>query len=453
MRVVKGRIVPCAVLSTSLLALAACGGVGGGGDSEPDSSGGKVTITTMGFGLPDEIATTRVDAFKADNADIGVDVVEGDFDEQQFLSALSSGDAPDAVYLNRDDIGTYASRGAIVPLDDCLDQQSVDMGKFRDAAVQQVTIDDHVYGLPEFNQTRVLIVNTEAASEAGVDPTAISTGDWTGLESAAQAMAQRSGSKLSRIGYDPKLPEFLPLWARANGASLLSDDGMTATLDDPKVVEALDFAAKLVADQGGWSDFKAFRDTWDFFGGNNEFAANQLGAMPMEDWYLNVLAENSPDAPIAVEPFLDREGNPLTYATGSAWAIPKGADHPEQACKFIASMTSTESWVAAAKARAQARADAGLPYTGTYTANEEADQQIASEVWKPSGNEALDAGVQVLSDVQAAAFSLPPSPAGAEVKQAWMDAAQRVLNGEQSAADALARAQEEAQAAIDAAGS
>jgi multiple sugar transport system substrate-binding protein len=38
-----------------------------GGDSEPDPSGGAVTITTMGFGLPDEIATTRVDAFKADN--------------------------------------------------------------------------------------------------------------------------------------------------------------------------------------------------------------------------------------------------------------------------------------------------------------------------------------------------------------------------------------------------
>jgi multiple sugar transport system substrate-binding protein len=357
------------------------------------------------------------------------------------------------VYLNRDDIGTYASRGAIVPQDDCLDQESVDMGTFRDAAAQQVTIDDHVYGLPEFNQTRVLIVNTQAASDAGVDANAIATGDWNSLESAAQAMAQRNGSDISRLGYDPKLAEFLPLWARANGASRLFDDGMTATLDDPKVVEALDFAAKLVADQGGWGGFKAFRDTWDFFGGNNEFAANQLGAMPMEDRYLNVLAENSPDAPIAVEPFVDREGSPLTYATGSAWAIPDGAEHPEAACTFIAFMTSTDSWVAAAKARAQARADAGLPYTGTYTANEEADEQIASEIWKSSGNEALDAGVEVLRDVQSAAFSLPPSPAGAEVKQAWMDAAQRVLNGEQSAADALARAQEEAQAAIDAAAS
>ena len=28
-----------------------------------------------------------------------------------------------------------------------------------------------------------------------------------------------------RLGVDPKLPEFLPLWAKANGADLVSEDG------------------------------------------------------------------------------------------------------------------------------------------------------------------------------------------------------------------------------------
>jgi multiple sugar transport system substrate-binding protein len=51
----------------------------------------------------------------------------------------------------------------------------------------------------------------------------------------------------------------------------------------------------------------------------------------MEDWYLNVLAESSPDVDITVTPFKDRQGNPLTFATGSAWAIPKGAKNPDAA--------------------------------------------------------------------------------------------------------------------------
>ena len=43
----------------------------------------------------------------------------------------------------------------------------------------------------------------------------------------------------------------------------------------------------------------------------------------MEDWYLNVLAEASPDVDISVTPFKDRQGNPLAFVTGGAWAIPK----------------------------------------------------------------------------------------------------------------------------------
>ena len=96
--------------------------------------------------------------------------------------------------------------------------------------------------------------------------------------------------------------------------------------------------------------FVAFRDTWDFFGAENQIAADQLAVFPMEQWYLNVLAEVSPDAPITVSAFTDREGNPLTYATGAAWAIPRGAANVEAACAFMATMTEPDTWVAAATA-------------------------------------------------------------------------------------------------------
>ena len=40
---------------------------------------------------------------------------------------------------------------------------------------------------------------------------------------------------------------------------------------------------------------------------------------------MNVLAGVSPDAPVAFKAFTDQEGNPLSYSTGSAWAIPVGS--------------------------------------------------------------------------------------------------------------------------------
>jgi multiple sugar transport system substrate-binding protein len=447
------RVAQVGLLACTVSLLAACGGVGDGGTGDGGSGGDDTSraLSTMGFGLPDEIATTRIDMFREEFPDVELDVVEGDFDEQQFLSAVASGDVPDLVYLPRTELGSYAARGAITPLDDCIDTAGIDVSQYREPAMQQVTVDGSVYGIPEFYSVRVLIVNDTSAEAAGIDPASVSTGDWDQIQQAATAMYAAEGSTISRIGYDPKLPEFLPLWAAANGAQLLAEDGTAATIDDPAVVEALEFGAGLVEAQGGWGAFKSFRDTWDFFGAANQYASDQLGAMPMEDWYLNVLAESSPDAPVTVVPFRDRNGDPLTYATGSAWAIPDGAANPEDACEFIKLMTSVEAWTAAAEARVAAREAEGLPYTGTYTGNQAADDAIFADVYQPSGNAALDAAVQTVLEVQDYAFSMPPSPAAAEVDQAWKDAAQRVLDGQQSAADALAQAQEEATAALEAA--
>jgi len=434
----------------SILVLAACGGVGSDSGADEGSEGQiDGSITTLGFGGEDEIGMARVRAVEEAYADLDVKINSGAFDEQQFLNAVSSGNPPSLIYLPRSELGTYAARGALVPLTECIDQQSIDMGQYLDSAVAQVTYDDEVYGIPEFSSVRLLLANTDALQEAGLPADAVSVADWDQLAQSTRTLTQLGSAGIQRIGFDPKIPEFLPLWTAALGGQLVSEDGLTAQLDSPEAVQALEYTAGLVNDQGGWSEFKAFRDGWDFFGGQNQFVADQVGAFPMEDWYLDVLADVSPDAPVTALPFTDTTGVPLTYATGQAWAIPVGAGNTDAACAFAATMTSTDTWLAAAEASKADREKSGGEYLGTWTANEEADERILDEVYEPSGNAALDDAVQVVRSVQSVAVVDPPSPAAAEVKRAWEDASLRVLQGDQTAQEALTQAQEEAQTAID----
>jgi multiple sugar transport system substrate-binding protein len=442
-----------ALVAVLSLVVVGCGGVGGGDDTQQQTGGDEGTVSgtlsTFGFSLPDEIATTRVDTFKKAYPQVQVKITEGGFDEQQFLSAVASGAPPDLVYVDREIIGTYAARGAIQPLDDCISSAQIDMGQYRPAAVQQVTVDGKVYGIPEFYSVRVLMTNNQAVKEAGLSPSDVDTTDWSKLPGLADKLTITKGGKLQRIGFDPKIPEFLPMWVKANGGAMLSDDGKTAQLNDPKVVEALTTTAAIVQANGGWNKLKSLRDSFDFFGAKNQFAKDQLGAFPMEDWYLNVLAEASPDVDISVTPFKDRQGNPLTFVTGSAWAIPKGAKNPTAACRFAKTMTEASTWVAAAKARSAARAKKNLPFTGLYSGNKAADEQVFGQVYKPSGNAKFDDAVQTVLSVQDVAFATPPSPAAAEFQKAWQDAVNRVLAGQMEPAAALERAQREAQAALD----
>jgi multiple sugar transport system substrate-binding protein len=440
-------------LAVGSLVLTGC--AKGTGGSEKDaaaydrSSELSGALTVMGFGTDDEIGKVRLDETKkALGPKVKVKLVSGDLDIQQFLSSVAAGDPPEVVYAERSQIGSFASRGAILPLDDCVDGEKIDTSVFNKSALGQVTFDGKVYGIPEFNVVQITQANSDLLRKAGLTLDDVNGSDWDAVTAANKKLMKKSGGKIEVIGYDSKLPEFLPLWAKANGADLISDDGRTARLDDPKVVEALTFAVGIYDAQGGFGKVKAFRDSADFFGEGNQFATNVLGAMPMEQWYVNILNDVSPDAPVDFTTVRDLQDQPIAFASGSAWAIPKGSKNPEAACRFARTMTETASWVKAAEERVRLRAKDGGLFTGVLTGNTEADDKIQAMV-KPSGDAKWDKAVEVTYEANDHTFAMPANPAGEEFESAWQDGVNRVLNGQQQPGEAMKQAQQEAQKALD----
>src|SRR3954469_18412885 len=165
----------------------ACGGVsdksksGGSGASKGDTG----AISTQGFGKPDDVGQARIDAFKSAYPKVNVNINEGDFDPQQFLSSVASGNAPDLVYLNRDVVGSYAAKGAIQPLDAHLDAAGIKTSLYRPAALREVTVDGKVYGIPEFYDTRNILMSGAALRSAGLTAADLGTTDWDKLHTNA----------------------------------------------------------------------------------------------------------------------------------------------------------------------------------------------------------------------------------------------------------------------------
>lgn len=443
-----------AVAGAALLALALGGcAVGTGGDAaDTDAefdSGAELdgTLTVMGFSGVDEVATSRMEFAEAELGAVEIDLIEGDLDIQQFLSSVATGEPPSILYIDRDQIGSLAARGALVPLEDCIDGEGIATGDFVESAIDQVTLDGSVYGIPEFNTVQLTMANQELMDAAGVTIDDVNGSDRDAMTEAATAMVQQDGGNVSVIGVDSKLPEFLPLWVAAAGGSVLSEDARTAQLDSEESVAALEWAAGIYEEQGGFPAIKAARDSADFFGAGNQFATGTLGAMPMEQWYLNVLSDVSPDAPMAFDTVRTTEGEPIAFASGSAWAIPAGSDNPEAACRWARAMTSVDAWRAAAEARLDLRNEEGAPFTGILTGNAVADEEIQGMT--TDGGEPWDSGVAAMYEANENTVSLPANPADAEFDDAMQEAVNAVLDGSAEPADALAEAQQTAQAALD----
>jgi multiple sugar transport system substrate-binding protein len=410
--------------------------------------GGR-TLNIYGFGPGDDVATSLTNYATRQLSGVEIENPRGGFNDQAFLTMLASRNVPDVMWVDRPRIATYAARGALQPLTSCIRTQRINLKQYRKAALAEVTYRGQVYALPAFTNQITIIVNNAAASQAGVKVADIQTTNLKKLKAANKKLLRVSGGRVTRIGFDPKIPEFFPLWVKRFGGNIISKNGLRAQLNSPQAIAALTYAVGLIRDHGGWDRFKAFRDTNNWFGRQNPIVENQIGATPFESFIYNVIANNSPNVSITAKTWTNRTGRPITVFSGNGWAIPRGARDPDLACRWAKAMTSVPAWVAAARNRVEIRRRSGEAFTGLYTANATADAQILRNVYDPMGRPQFNRAVRLLYSAPRFAFAIPPSPASFEVRQAMIDGINRVLAGSQSIRAALNQAQREAQAAIN----
>lgn len=149
----------------------------------------------------DDIAQHRVDVFTETYPDVDISFSEsGTDDTQGLLSARASDDPPDLVYLARNQVGSYIARGVLSPLDDCVESQGVDLSLYYQAGLEQVTVDDTLFAMSEFFNTRVWILNNRVFDEAGVDPMTVDLSDWDALVALNEQLTTTEGVRSPASG-------------------------------------------------------------------------------------------------------------------------------------------------------------------------------------------------------------------------------------------------------------
>ena len=231
------------------------------------------------------------------------------------------------------------------------------------------------------------------------------------------------------------------------------DDEGVPTLDLPENVEAVSFLKELTDAQGGYAKVKSFTDSFDTFGDNNPYVADQVAAQINAQWYVNVLTPYVEQVQIEAVPFKNLEGEPFTVASGTSFVIPAGAKNADAACAWALNLTSEDAWMAAGDARATTISETpGAINTGLFTGSPAADQAIRDQFVEESGIPGFDQTISTFYDVVGEGESFGASPAGQEIQSELKNAVASALLGDKSVEDALADAQEAAMRAYDKAG-
>ncbi len=410
------------------------------------------SITSWGFGAEETnpMAFSRVDAFRQAFPSIQLELVP-EFDDQKVMTGFASDQLPDLLWMDRFRIASWAARGVLAPLDDFIAQAGIDVNKYYPSALEEVTYDGKIYGIPQFMDVRGLYVNLDALAEIGVDPTTLDTSNWEQLAQLGAQLVKRDGDRVDRWGFDHKLQAGqIWLWGQGNGGRFIGDDASDITFNDEKVVEALEWGVKAYDDQGGFKLYESVATTWQ---GDEQFARGQVAMTVYENWMLGIVARVAPDLNFQVFP-IQANGAPgqnVSFAGGPAWCIPNGAGDAEAAWQFINFMDNLDTWRVGAQAVKSTQEAEGKPYIPSLTASREADQMQITEFYQPLGAQ-FDQAVQLWPQILEQSFIRPisKSPAGNQLSDIMLqDGVLPALRGERSAEDALNNADEEAEAAVD----
>lgn len=271
------------------------------------------------------------------------------------IAAVAAGSGmPDVIVSDRPTLPKDAADGIYMNVQEWVDRDGVKSDDFYTWAWDQMVYEGNVYGLPFETDVSVLFYNKNLFAQAGLDPNKPPT-TWEEVWEYADALdVKNDDGTYSRIGFFPLWNRGLDVWQYTNDADMIAEDG-TVQINNPKMVETMEWVKKWVDRYGGWQAVQDFNAQFgaapndNFMSGGVAMRVDIFGYNSSLEFYrpktkLDDGSTSNTDWGIALLP-----GNPDTgtWSGGFSLSIPNGAENAEAAWEFIKCATAAEgqaSW-------------------------------------------------------------------------------------------------------------
>ena len=378
-----------------------------------------VTLTFWGdwSGEGESQISTMVEAFNSTHDNIQVQYVVTQDMVTSFLTAATSGGAPDIMIWDRWRTSLYAPRGVFLPINDYMAADGITSDQFFTEAIRELSWDDNVYGLPLTVDARALFYNVDMLEAAGVEPPTT----WEELKEAAIALTQRDENGVLQVsGWALSDAGLFNMYLQQAGGQMVTDDGSATSFNNEQGLSVLNFWQELL-DAGVYEV--------GFEQGLGEsvdpFVTGRIAMIYNGPWMLSTYETYGDELTFGVvPPPAGPNGDTGSVMGGFGLVIPAAAQHPDEAWEFM-------KWWLAQPENALLWAQTSRNIPGNLEALE--DPYFQDDPYLPAFIETL----------QVARIRPPFAGYSPMEVDALIPAAQLFLQGGISAEDALAQAQQQ----------
>lgn len=273
------------------------------------------------------IITTMINNFNATN-DAGITVVvqgtEWGSYYDQLNATYAGGDAPDIAVMHRTRLIDYASRNLVIPVGEAFATAGIDVNDFPQPALDAVSVDGEVYGLPFDLHTLLWHVNADIMAEAGL----VDEDGNIILPSSPEELLEHAALVKEATGADYIAMDAtqFPLGVRAvfamvwqQGGDLLNEDLTAADINNEAGLTALNTMNSLF--ENGYANA-----TYDYASSQDAFINGETAILINGTWVVDFYTEQAEDEEVALTNYVVADFPTLfdqaaTWSDTHMWAV------------------------------------------------------------------------------------------------------------------------------------
>jgi multiple sugar transport system substrate-binding protein len=327
MLVLKNRwsLAPLAVVAVILVAVLAAGC--GSSDDKSDSASKKgagpvaepkqpVTITFASWVGKERGMKALYKKFQAAHPNITVKFVDIPSEEagRKLTTQIAGGNPPDSAYLDAGTIADFASRGALVKLDDYVKRSGTNADDFVEAFRRSAEFDGSLFALPFDGESTGLFYRTDLFKAAGITEPPKT---WDEFQQDAEKLTDPAKKQYGLAMFASESAYYWYPWLWQAGGELLSKDEKTPEFNSDEGKKAADYYVGLT--KYAPKDYLNSNS----YDGRVAFANGSVGMYVAGAWLAGVLKDEFPkiEGKWATAPLPDGEAGCKTTIAGDNLAL------------------------------------------------------------------------------------------------------------------------------------
>ncbi len=195
--------------------------------AQKTAAAGKITFWHAMSGVNGEAVNKMVEGFNKSQGDIAVEPsFQGTYDDAlaKLKTALASNAAPALIQVYDIGIRFMVDSGEIVPMQEFIDAEKLDMSDFEQNVLAYYKLDDKLYGMPFNTSSSILYYDKDAFKAAGLDSNKPPR-TFDEVSEYAQKLTKKSGNEVQQYGFHQAIYGWLFEQYMAVSGELYVDQG------------------------------------------------------------------------------------------------------------------------------------------------------------------------------------------------------------------------------------